>query len=143
MYFSQSINVRLVRENVDVLKRPSKVFNKLKSLLSGEMTPTELQQAYVMLSVLQRLNVALRQSGFEDLVRIRANDTVLYEDDGRTSGDLRAGPAALERGLRESTVGRIDTLELTVDGRGDGLRYLVEVRIARRPKRKRQRTRES
>ncbi len=134
MYLSQQINVDLTRADLDVLKRPSRVFNKLKSLFSGEMTPTEHRQAEVMLSVLQRVNVALRQIGFDNLVSISANDSVVYEDTRDTVDDLEKGHDAIVRGLSDFEVKRINSLELTVDGEKQRLRYLVHIRILRRPR---------
>jgi hypothetical protein len=64
MYLSQTINVNLTQENADILKRPSKIFNKLKAAFSGEMTPAQQQRTEVMLSVLQRVNVGLRRCEF-------------------------------------------------------------------------------
>lgn len=134
MYLSQTIKVNLTNENTELLKRPSKVFNKIKSLFSGDMTPTEHQQAEVMLSVLQRLNVAFRRSGLTRLVSIIADDQVLYEDSPDSSENLHEGNNALADELYNGKLNRIDTLRLTVDGEEQDLRYLIHVCIKRKPK---------
>lgn len=134
MYLSQTLNINLTAENSDILKRPSKVFNKIKSLFSGDMTPTEQDQAEVMLSVLQRLNVALRNGGFERLVSIVINDEMIYEDNPLSEKNLHEGNEAVADKLFNGNVNRIDSLSLTVDGEYDALRYLIHVFIRRKPK---------
>lgn len=134
MYLSQVINVNLTDENSELLSRPSKVFNRIKALFSGDMTPTEQLQAEVMLSVLQRLNIALRKAEFSNLVSIIANDTVLFEQGHNGDIDLEAGNIALVDGFDSGQFNSINELRLTVDGNRDNLRYLVHVQIKRQPK---------
>lgn len=134
MYLAQKIDVNLTTENAEILRRPSKVFNKIKTLFSGEMTPTEKKQAEVMLSVLQRLNVALRNTGLDRLAGIVVNEDVVYDDNVDSESNLGEGKESLADKLYNGDLNRIDTLSLTVDGEGDELRYLIHVYIQRKPK---------
>lgn len=134
MYLAQTINVNLTQENADLLKQPSKVFNKIKSVLSGTMTPTEQRQATVMLSVLQRLNVAMRRASFTYLVSVAVNDQLLYDNVDAIENNLEQGNAALSEGFKSGDIKQINTLSLTVDGERNNLRYVIHVNIVRKPK---------
>jgi hypothetical protein len=134
MYLSQSINVNLTQENADILKKPSKVFNKIKALFSGGMTPTEQRQATVMLSVLQRLNIALRKAKFDQLVSISANDKLLYESNNKTDADLDEGNMALTNSFESGDITQVNSLALTVDAEIGHLRFLIRVMINRKPR---------
>ena len=134
MYLSQTIHVNLTQENADILKRPSKVFNKIKAIFSGGMTPTEQNQAEVMLSVLQRLNIALRKSKFDDLVSIAANENLLYEGSEDASSNLNESNTVLANNFESGGITKVNTLALTVDAERENLRYLIHVNIVRKPK---------
>jgi len=134
MYLSQIINVNLTQENADILKQPSKVFNKIKAAFSGDMTPTEQRQSIVMLSVLQRLNIAHRKAGFDDLLSIAANDKLLFESDKVNSNNLEQANVALTYSFNSGDLTQINTLALTIDGQRSNLRFLIHVNIVRKPK---------
>lgn len=134
MYLSQIIDINLTRENAEILKKPSKVFNKIKAAFSGDMTPTEQHQATVMLSILQRLNIAHRKAGFDDLVSIAANDKLLFESDNVNSNNLEQANVALTDSFTSGDLTQINTLALTIDGQSKNLRFLIHVNIVRKPK---------
>ncbi len=132
MYLSQIVNVNLTEENADILKRPSKLFNKLKSVFSGEMTPTQRLRAEVMLSVLQRVNIALRRCEFTDLVSVIANSDLIYEDAEGRNKDLQVSEKAVIDGLHKTEIKQLDSLSLSVDGCKGGIRFLINVNIQRK-----------
>jgi hypothetical protein len=133
MYLSQKIHVNLTAENTAILKQPSKVFNKIKGLFSGVMTPTETQQASVMLSVLQRLNIAHRDAGFNELVSIAINDKLIFESDANDKHQLEQGNGILTDSFVSGEVTKINTLALTIDGESPHLRFLIHVNIVGKP----------
>ena len=137
MYLSQTLNVNLTEENAAILKRPSKIFNKIRAVLSGSMTPTQVKQADVMLSVVQRLNVAFRKSGFSNLIAISVNGQCLYDAAHSESNNLEQSNTSLIEGLEGGNISKMNSLSITVDGEDDILRYLIHVNIVRRPKKDR------
>jgi hypothetical protein len=134
MYLSQTIKVNLTQENADILKKPSKVFNKIKAVFVGGMTPTEQRQATVMLSVLQRLNIALRKAEFDELISISANNKLLYENNVGATASLEQGSIALSDGFDSGDIKQVNTLALTVDAEIANLRFLTHVKVNRKPK---------
>lgn len=133
MYLQQKINVNLTKENADILKKPSKIFNSIKAKFHGGLTPTQERQAAVMLSFLQRLNIALRQSKFDRLASVSVNDEIIYE--GTNSQSLNESSEALETGFSSGEITKVNTLALTVDAVKDQLNYLIHVSLVRKPKR--------
>jgi len=134
MYLSRVIKVNLTAENTEILRRPSKIFNKLKSVFSGEMTPMQKLRAEVMLSVLQRLNISLRAADFNNLVSIFANSESLYEGGQAAVDDLGQGEDALIKGLKNADIRALDSLSLTVDKKDGPLRYLLHAQVFRKPR---------
>ena len=137
MYLSQRLHVQLTDENAAILTRPSKIFNKIGALLSGKMTPTEIKQAEVMLSVIQRLNIAFRKAGYTNLVSISVNGQSLYDDKQNSDNDLELSNTHLTTGLESGDFRKINYLSISVEGEDAVLRYLIHVNIARRPKKDR------
>lgn len=132
MYLFQKIDVNLTKENADILKKPSKVFNSIKAIFHGGLTPTQQRQSQVMLSVLQRLNIALRQSKFDRLASVAVNDNVVYES--AESDSLDESSKALNSGFSSGQITKVNTLALTVDAVKEQLSYLIHVSIVRKPK---------
>lgn len=132
MYLLQKIDVNLTKENADILKKPSKVFNSIKAIFQGGLTPTQERQAEVMLSFLQRLNVALRQCNFDRLASVAVNDKIVYEsNDGDSFED---GREVLKSGFSSGEITKVNTLALTVDAVKGRLNYLIHVSLVRKPK---------
>jgi len=133
MYLYKRIDVRLTQNYTELLGRPSKVFNKIKSLFSGEMTPTQQKQADVMLSVIQRLNIAMRRSDFSRLASICVNETLVF-DCSTQNTELEQSNATLVEGFNSGDFKRVDHIQLVIDGEDDALQYVLKVTIERKPK---------
>ncbi|MFC3093975.1 hypothetical protein DRW07_10875 [Alteromonas sediminis] len=133
MYLYKRIDIRLTKNYTELLRRPSKVFNKIKSLFSGEMTPTQQKQADVMLSVIQRLNVALRRSGFTRLASISVNNVLVF-DCATQETTLEQSNATLVEGFNSGDFKQLDQIQLVIDGEDQALHYLLNVSIDRKPK---------
>ncbi|WP_412972641.1 hypothetical protein [Glaciecola sp. MF2-115] len=132
MYLLQKIDVNVTQENADILKRPSKIFNSIKAIFHGGMTPTEQRQSEVMLSILQRLNIALRQSEFNNLASVAVNDQTIYESVSTSS--LENSNDALAKSFETGDITKVNTLALTVDAVKGGLNYLIHVSVVSKPK---------
>ena len=132
MYLLQKIDVNLTKENADILKKPSKVFNSIKAIFQGGLTPTQERQAGVMLSFLQRLNIALRQSKFDRLASVAVNDNIVYESNDRDS--LEESSEVLKAGFSSGEITKVNTLALTVDAVKGQLNFIIHVSLVRKPK---------
>lgn len=129
MYLSKRIEIDLTSHRDALLKRPSKVFNKLKAVLTGGLTPTEQNRAELMLTLAQNANVSIRKAGFRSLVAIRANNKLVLEvEPGTEEQDLPLDASVLAQ------VGALNSIELSIDGETDNLRYLIQVFIDRKAK---------
>jgi hypothetical protein len=131
MYLLQKIDVNVTQENTDILRKPSKVFNSIKAIFQGGLTPTQERQAEVMLLFLQRINIALRESEFDRLASVAVNDNIVYEGKGVES--LQESSEALEAGFISGEITKVNTLALTADRTEGKLNYLVHVSIVRKP----------
>jgi hypothetical protein len=87
-----------------------------------------------MLSVLQRLNIALRTAEFDELVSISVNNKLLYENNGNDKANLAQGPLELSDSYKRGDIHRVNTLALTVDADINDLRFLIQVKINPKPK---------
>lgn len=133
MYFHQFIDVNLTAENSKLLKRPSKIFNKLKSAISGNMTPTEARRAEVMIGILQRLNTAFRQVGIKDIDFIKVNTNIAYEDhsddDQNFDRAIESVCFQLEQGEHKS----LDEIEIIAEHSEEDIKYILSIDVNRKP----------
>ena len=134
MYLFKQIDVSLTQTNTELLRRPSKIFNSIKSMFSGEMTPTQQKQADVMLGVIQRLNIALRRAELSQLASIAVNEKLVYEAE-TNSTELEQSNTALVEGFQSGDIKNIDSIQIAVDGEDESLSYLISVSLMRKPKR--------
>lgn len=131
MYMNQRINVNLTKENASKLERPSKVFNKIKAIFSGSMTPAETDRAQVMLSVLQRVNKSLRAANINHLVSLTVNEQLIYQDGKGVDSDLKEGVASFVRGNKISVFKR---LEQIVKHATKDIVFVYDINVLQRPK---------
>lgn len=134
MFFSQKIKVNLTAERSDVLRKPSKLFNKLRAAISGGMTPTEAAQAEVMVCVLQRLNTACRAAGMTDMRKILANGTVVFEQHYGSNNCMDATVEDLCEQLQEGDFKPLQSLELFSEMDSKELNFAVVIHLVRKPK---------
>lgn len=134
MLKQQTMEVNLSAKNTAILKRPSKLFNSIKSTFSGEMTPTQVAQANVMLSVLQRLNITLKKSDISNLVIIKMNEDIVYSDENSDfSNDIDAGVTKISERLSELKCNRLNSIELLAEGVIGSIKFIVHVSVLRKP----------
>ena len=130
MFARQSISVNLVPENASILKRPSKLFNKIKAGLTQSLTPTEAKQAEVMLSVMQRLNSAVIQCGISEVAKIEINDKKLYQ---RDSGSLQELQDQIHDHLEELGIKKMESLKLVLKHNTLETEFVITCQIFRKP----------
>lgn len=134
MFLSQEINVNLTPENVAILNRPSRFFNKLKASIAGGMTPTEVRQAEVMLSVLQRINRSFRAKGISNLVKIDINKQNVFKDEQHEdTNDLERGQRTVFEALQGGQFKAISQIDMVLENASDFLHYIIDVKLLRNP----------
>ncbi|PCK07582.1 MAG: hypothetical protein COA42_13625 [Alteromonadaceae bacterium] len=132
MYFTQTIDITLTPENTQGLEQPSKIFNKIKSVLGSGMAPAESRRAVVMLSVLQRLNTAFRDCGITDILRLSVNGARVYSDmEGKDTNDFEKSVDAFVEANKQGEIKTLNHLELVADIQHEGLRFVFNIHLFR------------
>jgi len=135
MFKQQTMEVELTNKNAAVLKKPSKIFNKIKSMFSGDMTPTEAAQSEIMLSILQRLNISLKKSTINNLAIVKVNEKIVYNDEQAiTKNDIDVGEMRVNKGFELLDFQRLDSIEIVAQGIIGAIKYIVHAEVLRKPK---------
>jgi hypothetical protein len=134
MFKQQIMDVHLSHSNAAIVNKPSKLFNKIKATLSGSMTPTELVQSEVMLSVLQRLNKSLKNINIKNLVIVKINAATAYQNqEARTENDISVSEQKVIENITSIKCERLDTIELLAQGVIGPIKYIVHAQVLRNP----------
>ncbi len=134
MYMNRRIKVNLTKENEGKLEKPSKVFNKIKAVFSGGMTPAETGRAEVMLCVLQRVNKSLRAAKICNLVSLAVNDQTIYQDQKGIDNDLKEGVLNLIHGQNENNITVFKRLEQIVEYSTGDILFVYDINVLQKPK---------
>lgn len=132
MYFSGKIGIRPSQETIVEAVKPSHMFGKVFHFLSAGLTSKkEEHETFHALSILQQINVILRRSDINNIVRLAKDDFDFYLDEEGVEDDLKD---AIEHFL--SRVDQLEsevfkTLYLVLEHEVEGLRFLIEVDVNR------------
>ncbi len=134
MYFTQIIDVNLTPENTQALTQPSKIFNKMKAIVVGGMTPAESKRAEVMLSVLQRINRAFRACHIENMRRLSINGEHIYIDHEGRDKDFQVGVESFINAHQNEEFKNIRHLELIAESTIKELYFVFDIQVLKTPK---------
>lgn len=134
MYLNRKIEIDLTVENQLKLEKPSKAFNKIKAIFSGDMTPTEANRAEVMLSVLQRMNKSLRAAQITKLVTLTVNKQIIYQHKDGENKDLKEGILRFVQNKKEQKISVFKHLRQTVKHIRNDILFVYDIEIIKKPK---------
>ncbi|WP_086932374.1 hypothetical protein [Agarilytica rhodophyticola] len=134
MYFESNFDLKPAPNIKDTLERPSKVFKKIYSLVTGGLTPTERLQTEVMLSILQSVNVKLREIDIDHLVKLSADSTDIYCEKQNGPKDLSEAIQSFAVQMQGDSAKLYKSFMLVLTHDYEGLRFLIEISIKRRVK---------
>lgn len=132
MLFSANISMQPKKDVIVERKVPTKVFAKLfHTMTQGVLSPKEKHQTFTAVSILQELNIALRQAGIVNIVRLAKDGNDFYYDDKGKDDDL--ADAMKEFRLNTDKLGEslFEDLYMVLEHKEDTLRYLMEIDIKR------------
>ena len=133
MYFAAELSFDPSSATQIERTKPTKAFGRFFYFLTAGIVSDELEvEAFVAVSLLQQINVALRSVDVTNIVRLACDGEDFYLDRQGRPDDLQSALAALERDHRASTPGKsFDNLALVLEHEHAGIRYLIEIEIAR------------
>lgn len=132
MLFNGKISMQPKQEVLIERKVPTKVFAKLfHSLTQGLLSPKEKHQTFTAISILQELNIALRQAGITNIVRLAKDGNDFYFDEKGEDDDLADAMKEFRLNTDRLEETLFDDIYLVLEHKEDKLRYLIEVDIKR------------
>ncbi|MFT5163354.1 MAG: hypothetical protein ACI9FJ_001949 [Alteromonadaceae bacterium] len=132
MLFSSRIALQPKKEVLIEPKPPTKMFAKLFHIMTSErLSPKEKHQTFTAISMLQELNVALRQANITNIIRLVKDGNDFYYDADEVDNDL--GDAMRDFNMSTDTFEAtlFNDLYLVLEHQVGQLRYLVEIEIKR------------
>lgn len=132
MYYQSRLRIDPSKSTRIALVPPTGAFKKFfHHLTAGLFSDREEQETFTAVSILQKLNRALRALGITDIVRLASDEEDFYYDDQGIENDLQEALASFEVRKGSATVPPFETLSLVVQHHDDLLDYVVEIRIKR------------
>ncbi|MFT4924267.1 MAG: hypothetical protein ACI8WB_000345 [Phenylobacterium sp.] len=132
MLFTSKISLQPKLEVITTRTAPTKIFAKMfHALTFGITSDKEKQQTFTAISMLQELNVVLRQQSINNIVRLAKDGNDFYYDAHSRDNDL--GEAMKEFNMNtdhfEATL--FNDLYLVLEHEDRQLRYLIEIEVKR------------
>ena len=132
MYLEATVTVDPSELTKVVPVKPTKIFAKLASVLSGGLgSKQEEHETFTAVAILQQLNIVLRAVGVDDIVRIGKDETIFYEDSEGKRGDFKEALAQFVNRAGHDDLRLFNTLTLVLQHTKDGVDYLIDLRVNR------------
>ncbi|MBL4686457.1 MAG: hypothetical protein JKY37_17815 [Nannocystaceae bacterium] len=132
MYFTGDLSVDPAAMTKFKRVKPTKAFGKLFYYLTIGAAGTKKEvETFTAVSVLQSLNVAMRDVGVDNIVRLARDAEDIYLDTEGRKGDLREAMEAFESHAKSGGATDFELLQLVLEHEDEHLKYLIDVRIRR------------
>jgi hypothetical protein len=132
MLFTSKISLQPKVEVLIERKAPTKVFAKLfHAMTSGLLSPKEKHQTFTAISMLQELNIALRQANINNIVRLAKDGNDFYYDSQGRDNDLADAMRDFKLGTDRFEATLFNDIYLVLEHQDEQLRYLIEIDIQR------------
>jgi hypothetical protein len=132
MLFTSKLSLQPKKEVLIERKEPTKIFAKLlHSLTSGLSSSKEKHQTFTAVSMLQELNIALRQANITNIVRLAKDGNDFYFDEEGKEDDLAEAMKEFKIGTDHFEATLFNDLYLVLEYLDDKMRYLIEIDIQR------------
>lgn len=132
MLLTSKISLQPKQEVVIERKAPTKMFAKLlHALTSGLSSPQEKHQTFTAISILQELNIALRQANIVNIVRLAKDGNDFYFDAHGKDNDLAEAMKDFKLNTDNFEASLFNDLYLVLEHDDGQLRYLIEIDVKR------------
>ena len=132
MLFTSKISLQPKVEVLIERKAPTKVFAKLfHAMTSGLLSPKEKHQTFTAISMLQELNIALRQANINNIVRLAKDGNDFYYDSEGRDNDLADAMRDFKLGTDRFEASLFNDIYLVLEHQDEQMRYLIEIDIQR------------
>jgi len=132
MILNSKISLQPKQEVLIERKAPTKMFAKLlHSLTSGLTSEKEKHQTFTAISMLQEINIALRQANINNIVRLAKDGNDFYYDAHGRDNDLAEAMKEFKINTDALSGTLFNDLYLVLEHDDGQLRYLIEIDIQR------------
>ena len=132
MLLTSKIALQPKKEVLIERKAPTKMFAKLlHTLTAGMSSPQEKHQTFTAISILQELNIALRQANIVNIVRLAKDGNDFYYDAHGKDNDLAEAMKDFKINVDHFSGTLFNELELVLEHDDNQLRYLIEIDVQR------------
>ncbi len=132
MYFSGQIAVDPSDITDIVRNQPTKGFLRFARAISHRVEGrTAERESFAAVSILQRVNMALRAVGVTNILHLSCDDAIIYDDREGADNDFKDALIAFGRHSAGDKKHDFEVLTLALEHIGDLLKCLVEVEILR------------
>lgn len=132
MLLTSKISLQPKKEVLIERKPPTKMFAKLlHALTAGSSSPQEKHQTFTAISILQELNIALRQANIVNIVRLAKDGNDFYYDEHGKDNDLAEAMKDFKVNTDAFAATLFNEIELVLEHDDNQLRYLIEIDVKR------------
>jgi hypothetical protein len=130
MYFSGKLAVDPNDLTEIVKMRPTKGFFKLaKELTQGLNNRTAERETFAAVTILQRLNMAMRAVGVTNIIHLSKDGVLVYDDREGVDDDFKQAIIAFGQQAVGGERREFEVLTLALEDSGELLDYLIEIEI--------------
>lgn len=132
MYFSGQLTVD-PNDITEILQaRPTKGFFRLARQISQDVEDkTAERETFAAVTILQRLNMALRSAGVTNVVHLSRDGVLIYDDREGVDDDFKAALIAFGKQAAAKSRKSFQVLTLVLEHSGELLDYLIEIEVTK------------
>jgi hypothetical protein len=135
MYFSGILALDPSKATVIKKIKPTKMFGKLLNALTfGSKTKQEEHETFTAISILQQINMALRDCKVNNIIRLNVNDHDFYLDEEGKEDDLSEAMLHFETKIDDLESKMFEEINMVLEHRADSMNYIFDIQIKRKHK---------
>lgn len=135
MYFSGKIEIDPTQMTLIKRVKPSKLFGKLIDALSfGHLSEKQEHETFTALSIIQQLNMGLKNLNIKNIIRLAVDDYDFYLDESGQEDDLGDAMFELKAKIDPLESEIFKTIYLVLEHIDDSFKYLIEIGVERKHK---------
>ncbi len=132
MLLSGKIALQPDKAVLTAAKAPDKLFAKLFHVLTaGRLSDKEKHQTFTAITILQSLNIAFRQAGINNIVRLAKDGQDFYYDTEGRDNDLADTMKDFNMDIGVTDASLFNELSLVLEHEDEQLCYLIDIDIQR------------
>jgi hypothetical protein len=135
MYFSSILALDPSKDTVIKKIKPTKMFGKLLNALTfGSKTKQEEHETFTAITILQQINMALRDCRVNNIIRLNVNDHDFYLDEEGKKDDLNEAMLQFETGIDELESQMFEEIHMVLEHSADSMNYIFDISVKRKHK---------